>query len=170
MKDQISETEYNSYYKRYVDRALHKPLLKGLAEGMLETHDFFEAIPDEKHEFRYAAEKWTPKEILLHLIDTERVFAYRALHFARASQVEIKGFDQDEFAQNSNANQHSMEKLLEEYIAVRTSTVLLFNSFSETTMLRMGVASDSPLSVRAAGFIINGHEKHHIAVIKERYL
>lgn len=167
---QISEKESNTYYKRYIDRALSKPLLEGLAEGMLETHDFFEAIPKEKHEYQYAEGKWTPKEILLHLIDTERVFAYRALQFARAKNVEIKGFDQDEFAANSNANERTMKQLLEEYMAVRAATIILFTSFSDKTLQQMGVASNSPLSVRAAGYIICGHEKHHVAVINERYL
>lgn len=166
----ISDKEYNTYYKGYVDKALGKPLSRGLAEGLLETHDFFENIPESKHEFRYAAGKWTPKEILLHIIDTERVFAYRALHFARENNVEIKGFDQDVFAANSNANARTMSHLLEEYLAVRTATVMLFNTFSEETLQQMGVASNSPLSVRAAGYIICGHEKHHITILKERYL
>ena len=137
---------------------------------MLETNNFFETIPDAKLEYRYAEGKWTPKEILLHLIDTERVFAYRALQFARAKDVVIKGFDQDEFAANSNANDRTIKNLLEEYRAVRTATVILFSSFSNNTLLQMGVASDSPLSVRASGFIISGHEKHHIAILNERYL
>ncbi len=168
--EKISDKEYNDYYKGYIDKALGKPLLKGLAEGLLETHDFFDNIPEAKQEFRYVADKWTPKEVLLHIIDTERVFAYRALQFARAKNVEIKGFDQDEFAANSNANERTMKHLLEEYLAVRTATVILFTSFSENTLLQMGVASNAPLSVRAAGFIICGHEKHHVAIIKERYL
>ena len=167
---QLSTTEFNEYYKRYIDLAIHLPLLQGLADGMLETHSFFEGLPSDKHEFRYAEGKWTPKEILLHLIDTERVFAYRALQFARAENVEIRGFDQDEFAANSNANLRTMEELLDEYIAVRTANIVLFTSFTEETMQRMGIASNSPLSVRAAGYIICGHEKHHIAVINERYL
>ncbi len=167
---QLSEKEFNSYYKNYVDRALEKPLLQGFSEGMIETHEFFEAIPEAKLEYRYEEGKWTPKEILLHLIDTERVFAYRALQFARAKNVEIRGFDQDEFAANSKANERTLENLLDEYIAVRKATIVLFKTFSEEILERIGVASNFPLSVRAAGFIICGHEKHHIAVIKAYYL
>lgn len=167
---QISDNEFNAYYKGYVDKALNKPLLQGLADGMIETHEFFEAIPENKHQYRYAEGKWTPKEILLHLIDTERVFAYRALFFARSKNVEIKGFDQDEFTANSYANGRTMSDLLEEYLAVRTSSVVLFNSFSEEILQNMGVASNSPLSIRAAGYIICGHEKHHLGILKERYL
>lgn len=167
---QLSGKEYNTYYNRYVERVTRKPLLSALAEGMLETYGFFETIPEAKHEYRYEKGKWTPKEILLHLIDTERVFAYRALQFARAKNVEIRGFDQDEFAANSYANSRTMKHLLEEYSAVRTASVVLFTNFSNKTLLQMGVASNAPLSVRAAGYIICGHDKHHIAIINERYL
>ncbi|WP_432410433.1 DinB family protein [Rasiella sp. SM2506] len=167
---QLSNNEFHTYYKGYIERALNKPLLQGLAEGMLETHEFFDAIPEAKQEYRYKEGKWTPKEILLHLIDTERVFAYRALQFARAKNVEIRGFDQDEFVENSNANERTMQHLLEEYLAVRTAQIILFSSFSEQTLQHTGIASNSPLSVRAAGYIICGHEKHHIAIVNERYL
>ncbi|WP_263649826.1 DinB family protein [Rasiella rasia] len=170
MTSPLTSNEYNEYYKRYIDLAISAPLLEGLATGMLETHEFFESIPNEKLEFRYAEGKWTPKQILLHIIDTERVFAYRALQFSRASNVEIKGFDQDEFAANSNADNRSQDSLLKEYMAVRTSSILLFKSFNEATLKRMGEASNFPLSVRASGYIICGHEKHHIKIIKERYL
>ena len=167
---QLSESEFNPYYKRYIDQAATMPLLQGLAAGLMNTHDFFEGIPDDKLHFRYEEGKWTPKEILLHIIDTERVFSYRALQFARAENVVIRGFDQDEFANNSAANHRSLESLLEEFMSVRTATVLLFKSFSDQKLQQIGIASDSPMSVRAAGFVICGHEKHHMAVIKERYL
>lgn len=166
----LSEKEYNSYYQRYIDQASGMPLQEGLAEGLLETSKFFESIPKDKLEFRYASGKWTPKEILLHLIDTERVFAYRALHFARADNVTIRGFEQDEFAANSHANERSLEDLLQEYLAVRTASIVLFKSFAPNILLRKGMASDAILSVRAAGFIICGHEKHHMDIIRERYL
>jgi DinB superfamily len=166
---QLSEKEYHTYYRGYVEKSLDKPLLKGLSEGMLETLEVFEALPENKQEFRYAEGKWTPKEILLHLIDTERVFAYRALYIARARNAELKSFDQDEFTANSEANKREMSDLLEEYVAVRTASIKLFTSFSDTTLQKMGVASNAPLSVRAAGFIVCGHEKHHTRIIKERY-
>lgn len=170
MTQELSENEFNPYYKRYIDQAVELPLLDGLALGMQETHDFFKAIPTEKWDFRYEEGKWTPKEILLHLIDTERVFAYRALQFARSENVVLKGYDQDEFAMNSNANNRAPESLLEEFITVRAATISQYKSYNQATQQRMGEASDSPLSVRAAGFIICGHERHHIKVLKERYL
>ena len=114
--------------------------------------------------------KWTPKEILLHVIDTERIFSYRALRISRSEKAELSGFDENSFAQNSNANNRSIEDLIDEYITVRTATISLFKSFPETIMKNTGIASGKPLSVVAAGYIICGHEIHHVNIIKERYL
>ncbi|MDX1463392.1 MAG: DinB family protein [Marinirhabdus sp.] len=166
----IYDSEYNTYYKGYIDLAMGTPLLEGLATGLLDTHTFFEQLPTEKLSFRYKVGKWTPKEILLHLIDTERVFSYRALQFSRARNVVLPGFDQDEFVANSNAITRTMDSLLEEYMAVRTASIVLFNSFNDADLLKMGTASGFPLSVRAAGYILCGHEKHHINIIQQRYL
>ena len=165
-----TSTEYNTYYKRYIDQAANGSILEGLQHGMEVTTSFFEAIPAEKHEYRYEESKWTPKEILLHIIDTERVFSYRALQFARSEGAVLKGFDQDEFAKNADANDRSMQDLLDEYAAVRMSSLYFAKSCSKETWLRMGEASGSPLSVRAAFYIILGHEIHHCAVLQERYL
>lgn len=166
----LAPTEYNEYYKRYIDHALEKPLLEGLQEGMLATLEFFKGIPEEKHVYRYELGKWTPKEILLHLIDTERVFVYRAMQFARAKDVVIKGFDQEEFATNSRANDRTMNELLDEYTAVRAATIQFTKSCDEETLLRKGIASKSNLSVRAALYIVVGHEVHHATIITEKYL
>jgi uncharacterized damage-inducible protein DinB len=170
ISDSLSASEYNQYYKRYIDRVPTDSVVQGLQEGLLHTLDFFKHIPDDKQEFRYQPEKWTPKEILLHLVDTERVFAYRALQFARAKDRVVEGFDQDEFVANSNANSRSMDQLLAEYQAVRLATLQFAKSCSEETLLHHGVASNSPLSVRAALYIVTGHEIHHRDIIKERYL
>lgn len=168
--DQLATSEYNTYYKRYIDQAENVSILEGLQLGMEATSSFFEAIPLEKHEYRYEASKWTPKEILLHIIDTERVFAYRALQFARSKGAVIKGYDQDEFASNANANNRSMQELLDEYAAVRLANLHFAKSCSDDIWIRMGEASGSPLSVRAAFYIIIGHEIHHCKVLQERYL
>lgn len=163
-------SEYNSYFKKYIDQATDYSLPDCLRNGLETTLGFFKSIPTEKHEYLYEEGKWTPKEILQHLIDTERVFAYRALQFARAEDVVLKGFDQDEFASNANANARTLEDLLAEYLSVRNSTIQFAQSCSQDTLLRKGVASNGPLSVRAALYIVCGHEIHHCAVIKERYL
>ncbi len=128
------------------------------------------SLSDENWQYSYAEGKWTPKEILLHTIDTERIFCYRALQIARSENAILPGFDENLFAENSNANERSPEDLINEYRTVRQATTALFESFSEQTMNNTGNANDKPLSVQAAGFIICGHELHHINIIKERYL
>jgi len=161
--------EYNPNYKPYIDLADSHSLTSNLTKGMESTVEFFKQLPSEKQAYRYAEGKWTPKEILLHLVDTERVFSYRALQFARSKNTDLVGFDQDEFVANSAANNKSMNDLLKEYRSVRMATVQFFDSCDDETLLRMGKANGSPMSVRAAGAIICGHEIHHANVIKERY-
>lgn len=163
-------SEYNNYYKQYIDLAPGDSLIEALEKGKGRTATFFKELPEDKHHFRYADGKWTPKEVLLHLIDTERVFSYRALHFARAGNVVLPGFDQNVFMENSDANRCSMAQLLEEYEVVRSATLLFAKSCSEETLKRMGTASNNPFSVRALLYIIAGHEIHHCGIISERYL
>jgi hypothetical protein len=127
-------------------------------------------VPEEKLSYRYAEGKWTIKEIMAHLIDDERIYAYRALRFARNDQTELPGFDQDDYAIESAANERSLDDLLEEFAAVRRSTIALFNSFDERVWTRSGVASGNVMSVRAAAYHIAGHELRHLNIIKERYL
>lgn len=166
----LKESEYGAYYAQYVANVKTDDLLAALASGLLELTAFYEQIPADKQEYRYEAGKWTPKEILLHLIDCERVFMYRAMQIARSSNVDLEGFDQDEFVANSDANARTMDSLIKEYIAVRTASIQFMQTCDEATLLKQGRASNSPLSVRAAAYITRGHEMHHIAIIKERYL
>ena len=166
----LKPEEFNSYYAPYINLVEHKDIVLSLQQNFEETLSFYKSIPEEKWLFSYADGKWTIKEIIQHLLDTERVFAYRALCFSRKDSVELPGFDQDEYLINSDANSRSKESLIEEYVSIRNATITLFNSFSEEMFLQIGVASNSPLSVRAAGYIIVGHEKHHCNIIKERYL
>ena len=166
----LSSSEYNPYFSGYISKVGERELMEGLKEGMKTTEIFFKDIPESKQSFRYAEGKWTPKEILLHLIDSERMFCFRALSFARSDNTNLPGFDENEFAANSNANERSMEDLIAEYICVRKASIALFGSFDKNTMRRIGRANNSELSVRAAGFLICGHEIHHRAIISERYL
>ena len=167
---EMDSGEFNHYYKRYIDLLGTDALVDALKSGAPVTKAFFSAIPEEKQHFRYEEGKWTPKEVLSHLIDTERVFSYRALQFARSNSPEIRGYDQDEFVDHCHANSRTMKDLIAEYEAVRNATIAQFESYDTTTMAKLGVASGYPLSARAAGFIIAGHEKHHAAIIEERYL
>ena len=167
---ELTQTEYFQYYKAYVDLVDDIPLMEALGRGLMNTKEFFESISTEKQLHQYGQGKWTPKEILLHLIDTERVFCYRALYFARAEGSNIEGFDENTFGKNCEANSRTLDDLLKEYVVVRTSTISLFESFSEVVLKRGGMVNNNILSVRAAGFIICGHEIHHKKVIEERYL
>ncbi|MBW2937970.1 DinB family protein [Aureisphaera sp. CAU 1614] len=170
MNSDITPNEYAPFYEGYIKKSEGIEIVNGLEMGLHRTKAFFESFPIEKLEYRYAEGKWTPKEILLHLIDSERVFAYRALFISRATNAEMQGFDQDEFVENSNANSRSIRSLVEEYINVRKSSVSLYSSFSKETMARMGKANNTSVSIRAIGRIILGHEIHHTAILKERYL
>jgi len=166
----INTNEYGAYYEPYVSKVGDTNITDALSSGLKEVATFFYAIPQEKQEYRYEEEKWTPKEILLHLIDCERVFMYRALQIARSENVDLAGFDQDEFVANSAANAISMKNLLQEYKAVREASISFMDNCESSTLTKIGRASDSPLSVRAAAYITRGHELHHVKIIKERYL
>ena len=144
-------------------------ILKHLRDNLAATTDFIRALPEEKLSYRYAEGKWTIKEILAHIIDDERIYAYRALRFARNDQTELPGFEQDAYALESHANERTIEDLLEEFAAVRNSTIALFDSFDGQALPRSGVASGNVMSVRAAAYHIAGHELRHMNIIKERY-
>lgn len=166
----IKPTEYLDYYKTYIDKAGELELIEALEYGINVTFSFFNAIDEAKLDYRYQPNKWTIKEILHHLIDTERVFVYRALRFARNDKTNLPGFDENKYVDECNGNNRSIADLLNEYVAVRKNTKELFKSFSKEMLLNSGLANDAEMSVRAIGFVIIGHEKHHIEVIEERYL
>ncbi|CAM3393738.1 DinB family protein [Aequorivita lipolytica] len=167
---ELSSSEYNIYYKGYIDLVKEAPLVPVLEEGMAKVVEFFKELPISKWQYRYAENKWTPKDILQHIIDTERVFAYRALYFSRADDVNLIGFDENLFADNALANTKTPENILQEYIAVRNASICLFKAFEDIQLKRTGTANGSDMSVAAIGFIICGHELHHVNIINERYL
>src|SRR6185369_8134008 len=145
-------------------------ILQHLQDDLLATTDFIRAAPKEKLTYRYADGKWTIKEILGHLIDDERIYAYRALRFARNDQTELAGLEQDAYVIESGANERSLDDLLEEFAVVRRATIALFTSFDDEMLKRCGVASGNVMSVRAIAYHIAGHELRHLNVIRERYL
>ncbi|WP_231962832.1 DinB family protein [Polaribacter sp. KT25b] len=170
--EMIPENEYASYYKQYIQ--LIENNNKSIIENLIDSQKEFDAVlrnvPSKKQNFAYAEGKWTLKELIQHIIDTERVFNYRALCFARNDQTSLPGFDQDLFANNCNANTRDYEDLLDEMSVLRKSTILLFKSFSDEVFLRIGVGSGNKMSVRALGYLYSGHQIHHLNIIKERYL
>ena len=166
----LQPTEYASYYSPYINALGNVNLLEELEKSMQNFEEFLTQIPSEKHEFRYAEGKWTIKDIVQHLIDTERVLAYRSLRFARKDQTPLHSFDENEYVDATAANKRTLTDLLQEYKAVRLSTLYLFKSFSNEELMYTGIASNNSFTVRAIGFIIAGHQKHHQRIIAERYL
>ena len=135
-----------------------------------EVHALFAGLTDAQAETTYAPGKWTLKEVLVHLMDTERIFAYRALRFARGDEQELRGFDQDGYVAHSGANARPLAGLLAEYAATRAATLALFDGFTEEQLVRRGTANGGPATVRALLFLAPGHEQHHLNIIRERYL
>lgn len=170
ISNSLDSNEYNLYYKTYIDNATSLNIVEGLIQNLDTVVEFYSNIPQEKHDYAYAEGKWTIKDILLHIIDTERIFAYRALRIARRDETPMVGYEQDDYAASGFADSRTLESLIEEYKSVRKATITLFNSFNADTLLQIGEASGSPFSVRALGYIIVGHEKHHNQVIKKLYL
>ena len=145
-------------------------LLDELRNGKQVLLSLLEEIPEEKLTYAYAEGKWTLAEALVHMLDTERIFQYRALCIARNDKSEFPGFDQEAYVPVSNANNRSKKDLINEYVAVRDSSITLFASLDEEALKRVGVASGSKMSVRALGFITSGHQAHHVHILRERYL
>jgi uncharacterized damage-inducible protein DinB len=168
----VPKTEYAPYFERYMQLSVLKD--KTIIESLESAQDEFDSVlrnlPDKKHSFSYATGKWTLKELIQHVIDTERVFCYRALSFARNDQTALPGFDQDVFVDNDTANERDYYDLLDEMKVLRKSSIQLFKSFSKEALLRIGVASNNKMSVRALGYLFSGHQIHHINIVKERYL
>lgn len=166
----LSLKEYNRYYKAYIDCATDFNIVEGLKQNLVAVTDFYSSIPEQKHDFAYAKDKWSIKDILLHIIDTERIFVYRALRIARQDKTSLAGFEQDDYVVSAKSSSRSLVNILEEYKAVRQATIALYQSFDSNALEQIGEASGSPISVRAIGYIITGHENHHNQVIFERYL
>lgn len=168
---QLQSNEYSQFYANYVALVSDEySLLEELEISVHRLVKFVREIPMDKFDYRYAEGKWTIKDILQHLIDAERVFAYRALCFARNDKTELPGFEEDDYVIEANANKRSIQDLLTELLIVRQSSLALFKSFNDEQLIRIGTASNNPMSVRALGFIIIGHQNHHQRVFEERYL
>jgi uncharacterized damage-inducible protein DinB len=165
------EGEYAPYTIMYIGLLPDDGLvLKYLEENLKTTEDLILSLPEEKLTYRYAEGKWTIKEILVHITDDERIYAYRALRFARNDKTELPGFDQDDYAIHSGANERDVTEILKEFATVRNATISLFEGFDRKALVRAGVADGKIMSVRAAAYHIAGHEMRHINIIKERYL
>ena len=167
----LQPEEVPEYYIPYINEVNCLDLIVALNENMEEFVDFLEdEIEEEKYNYRYQSNKWSLLEIIQHLIDSERVFAYRALHIARFDSTPLLSFDENAYAKASLADTRNMEDLVQEFILVRKATIKLFESLSDEMLLHKGLVSNQLISTRAIGYIIVGHVIHHVKVIREKYL
>lgn len=165
-----NENDYPTYFGTYISKISGDDLIESFEKNFLETAQLVNGLTEEKLNFRYAEGKWSIKEILIHIMDAERIFAYRALTFARCDKNPLPGFEENDYAPASKASFRSVESILTEFEALRKSTIELFKNFDEDQLNQSGIASNNRISVSALGYAIAGHELHHLQVIRERYL
>lgn len=162
--------EYARYYDGYVSLVEGEDVISALKKQMAETKELLAAISEEKAGFRYAEDKWSIKQLLGHLIDTERVFAYRALRISRADRTPLAGFEQNEYIANTDFDACCLSDLAEEFEMVRRANILMFQHMPADAWMRRGIASENEVTVRALAYMTAGHELHHLNVLKDRYL
>lgn len=158
------------WYQGYVDAVEGVNFFEVLNKQLQETLAFLNQIKAEGWDFAYAPGKWTIKELLVHLVDCERIFCYRALCFARNDQTELSGFDENSYVLDSGAIHRTPLSIINEYLSVRSATIQLFKNFDDIMLMRTGTANGKKFSVKLLGVVIAGHEKHHIKIISEKYL
>ena len=158
------------FYHRYIAQITEESVSEAIRNNTQAATSFLNQIPEARWEYRYAEGKWTIKEMLQHIIDTERIFAFRALCFSRGESQSLPGFEENDYAAASRADRRPVADLLEEFATVRKSIEQLFASFDDAHISGIGIANNNPISVNAIGFIIPGHVQHHLNVLQERYL
>lgn len=163
-------TEYAPFYETYVSKIDTENVLNILQEQFDTIPEFFGALSDEQAEYKYAPEKWTIKEVLNHVNDAERVFSYRAFCIARGEDQPLPGMDQNIYQSNSDSDMRTLSDLIDEFKAIRSSTLAFFGHITEQASLKTGTASGASVSVRALAAIIAGHHRHHLEVINQKYL
>lgn len=162
--------EYAPYAEGYIAKVPNGSVIEILEHLKDSTYNFFSKMTAEQADYAYAEGKWTLKQLLGHMIDTERVFSFRALCFSRGDKNSFPGFDQDEYVAASTFNSRSIQDLANEFKSLRTANIYLYSALTEEQSLMMGVASNNPVSVRALVYMTAGHELYHLDLIKERYI
>jgi len=163
-------SEYAPYYEGYVSLVPETDIIPVLENQIQELRSLIAAVPEERGGYAYAPGKWTIKELLSHLIDGERIFAYRALRISRGDETPIEGFDQDPYIEHSHANDRSFSSLVEEFDLTRRANMAMFRNMRDADWERSGTASDNAVSTRAVAWIMAGHVRHHVNILKARYL
>jgi hypothetical protein len=164
------ETEYMPYYAGYISLVPEGDIVSILGTQLDETLALLRSIPEERASFRYAPDKWSIKELVGHVIDSERIFSYRALRFARNDQTPLPGYEQDDYVANGSYDAQPLAELAAELESVRRSTLFLLKHLGDDAWTRTGLANDAPVSVRALAYILAGHELHHRAILRTKYL
>jgi hypothetical protein len=166
-----SHNEYPSYAEMYM-KLVKKDgsLIEQLKSSLDRTKSLINNLSSEELDYRYEKNKWSIKEVLVQIIDDERIYGYRALSFARNDKTNLPGFEQEDYNLNSDASKRTIENIMEEYEALRLSTITLFNGLSDKSLKRMGIANGNQASARALGYHILGHDLHHIKIIENLYL
>lgn len=162
--------DYAPYYEHYINLVFGDNLLEAFEIADPPLFRYLESIPTEKGDYAYGDGKWTIKQLIQHMIDTERIFAYRALSFARGEKVSLPGFAENDYAQRGHAQHRELPEMVAEFKLLRQSTVNLFKGFTEDDLNATGTASNNKITVLALGYIIIGHASHHVNILKERYL
>ena len=165
-----SSNEYDPYYENYISLVENENILDCLSTQISELRSILNALPEEKGAHSYETGKWTVKELLSHIIDGERMFAYRVLRISRGDTTPIEGFEQDGYIENSHASERTFAEMLEEFELLRRANLILFNNLHEADWARSGTANEKEITVRALVFIMGGHVRHHLNILRERYL
>lgn len=165
-----SANDYAPYYSRYIDLIEGENILHLLNEQSIKTQQILNSFPEWKGNYTYAEGKWTVKQVIGHLMDVERIMAYRALCIARKETKPLPSMEQDDYVREGKFNERELFDLNYEFRLLRETNILLFKSFDEEILTRKGIAAEKEVSVLALLFIIAGHEKHHIDILKEKYL
>lgn len=165
-----SDNDYAPFYAGYIKHIEGDDIIKFLNDQLIEDGKLFDSISEEKASYSYTKGKWTIKEVVGHLIDVERVMAYRALCIARGEKQSLPGFEQDDYVANGKFNNRTLKNLTEELRLVRESNLAMFKNFDEEMLDRRGVANNFEVTALSFLFIIAGHEMHHMKILKERYL
>lgn len=158
------------FYQGYLDPSTKESVGQLLERSRDDFSYLLNTFSNEKAQYRYAEDKWSVKDLVQHVIDAERVFAYRALRFARNDQTDLSGFEQDDYVAVARADDRTIEDLMDEFTVTRNSTISLFQFFKEEELARSGTASGSTFTVETMGYLISGHLLHHLKVIREKYL
>jgi uncharacterized damage-inducible protein DinB len=167
---QPQTTEYNPYYGKYLSLVPEGDVVATLSRQLEDTLVFLRGLSEEQADTRYAPDKWSIKEVVGHVLDTERIFGHRLFRFARNDQTALPGYEQDDYVRAGNFGKRSLSELADEFEHVRRANLLLLRSLDDEAWLRRGTANDSEVSVRALAYILAGHETHHMQIIREKYL